>query len=180
MAQNPPRVKSNWRTPGMVEALNEKQRPHPGLTAMDFIHDTKVHGGASMNVKTGELARMGSDDTVLIGGEKDTGGKRIPTTYYGKSRKGSASAAPDMSLGSVFQERARVQSLTGGRRNVFMGSYISHAEPHKGVQVDASGGFTGEREVMHTLRERNEESGFNLRTGELVMNPHYNPKGKKK
>jgi len=180
MSQNAPRVKSNWRTQPMAEALKERPKAHPILTAMSFIDDTKAYGGASMNVHTGELASVGSDDIALVGGEKDTSGQRIPTTYYGKSRKASTSNAPDIALTDVLKERARVKSLTGGRKNVFMGSYISHTEPHKGVQIDASAGFTSRLEALHTLRQRNEEAAFDLKTGENLVNPQYNPEGDKK
>lgn len=180
MAQIKPKAKLNWRTPAMVEALNEKPRQHPLLNAMQFIDDTKAHGGASMNVHTGELANVGSADVTLVGGEKDTGGKRIPTAYYGKTRKGSSAKTPEMGLTDVLKERARVKGLTGGRKNVFMGSWVSTTEPHKGVQIDASAGFSDPNEAKSALKDRNEEAGFNLKTGEEVKNPSYNPKGKKK
>jgi hypothetical protein len=163
----------------MVEALNEKPKQHPLLNAMQFIDDTKG-GGASLNVKTGENAKLGSSNVILVGGEKDTSGKRVPTAYYGKTRKGSSAKAPEMGLTDVLKERARVNNLTGGRKNVFMGSWVSDTEPHKGVQVDASAGFSDPNEAMKALKDRNEEAGFNLKTGEEVKNPSYNPKGKKK
>jgi hypothetical protein len=161
-------------------ALTKVGESHPLISALQFNASTKQYGGASMDVHTGEMLNVGEADTVLIGGEKDTSGKRIPTTYYGKSRKGSTAKPADMNPAQVMQERRRVKSLTGNRPGVVLGSYVSEDEPHKGVQIDASAGISDRSQVIPTLKARNEEAGFDLKSGENVPNPYYQPRGRKK
>jgi hypothetical protein len=161
-------------------ALSRKGEPNPLISALQFNATTQKYGGASMDVKTGEMLNIGEANTVLIGGEKDTAGKRIPTTYYGKTRKGGAAKPVDMSPSDVMKERRRVKSLTGNRPGAVLGSYVSEDEPHKGVQMDASAGVSDRSKVIPTLRDRNEEAGFDLMSGENIVNPYYKPRGRKK
>jgi hypothetical protein len=153
---------------------------HPIVSALQFNAYTQKYGGASMDVHTGEMLEMGSSDVVLVGGEKDTTGKRIPTTYYGKTQQGAAPKPADLTPLQVIQERRRLKTLTGNRPGSVLGSYVSPEEPHKGVQIDAAAGITDRSKVLPTLQSRNEEAGFDLKSGENIMNPYYKPKGKKK
>jgi hypothetical protein len=167
-------------TRALANAQTGKAPAHPLINAIQFNAHTQSFGGASMDVKSGEILNVGEADTVLIGGEKDTSNKRIPTTYYGKSRKDGAAKPADINPAQVMQERRRVKSLTGNRPGVVLGSYVSESEPHKGVQMDASAGISDRSKVIPTLVARNEEAGFDLKSGENVPNPYYQPRGRKK
>jgi hypothetical protein len=164
----------NWRS-----NLPETPDIHPIVSAVQFNALTK-QGGASMDPRTGEVLESGKDDVILIGGEKNTRGTRIPTTYYNKVRSGSTPKSPDINPAQVMTERRRISKLTGDRPGVYMGSYVSPDEPEKGVQIDASAGVTDRSKVMPILEERNEESAWDNKNETLIMNPKYNPKGKKK
>jgi hypothetical protein len=133
-----------------------------------------------MDVNTGEILQPGKSDVVLVGGEPDTSGKRISTTYYGRSRKGGAPKDVDLNPIEVHRERRRIQKLTGGRPGAYVGSYVSPDEPHKGVQIDASAGITDRSQVVPTLKKRNEESAWDNKNEDLIMNPYYKPRGRKK
>ena len=165
-----PNAEKIWTTP---------PEHHPVLSAVLFEEATKRHGGASMDINTGEVLDVGSSDVVLVGGEKDASGKRIPTNYYGRTRAGSPPRTTDFNFTTVMKERLRLRNLTKDRPGAVLGSYVSPEEPHKGVQIDAAAGITDRSKVLPTLQARNEEAGFDLKAGSNIMNPYYKPKGKK-
>lgn len=164
----------------LENAAAGKAEAHPLISALQFNAYTREHGGASMDVNTGEILEPGKTDVVIVGGERDTAGKRIPTTYYGRSRKGGAPKDVDLSPIDVARERRRVKTLTGNRPGAYVGSYVSPEEPEKGVQMDASAGITDRSKVIPTLRERNEESAWDNKNQDLIMNPYYKRQGRKK
>ena len=172
---------NKFRREEMQRALQEKPAiEHPLLSAIQFDQYTQQYGGATMDVKTNKVLEPGETDVVLVGGEKDTAGKRIPTTYYGKTRKGSGPKETRLSPAQILSEKARVMRATRGREGAMVGSYISEDEPHKGVQIDASAGVTDRSQVIPTLRARNEESAWDNKNQTLIMNPYYKPRGRKK
>lgn len=50
------------------------------LAAQQFVAHVQQHGGATMNLKTGQILSPGKK-AYVVGGEKDTSGQRIPTKY---------------------------------------------------------------------------------------------------
>lgn len=175
------RAFNKFRKQEMQRVLTEKPDfENPLLSAIQFDQYTQEHGGATMDPKTFQILEPGKTDVVLVGGEKDASGKRIPTTYYGKTRKGSQPSSTRLSPAEVLKEAGRITRLTGSRPGAMVGSYISEDEPHKGVQLDASAGITDRSQVIPTLAARNEESAWDNKNQTLIMNPYYKPRGRKK
>lgn len=149
---------------------------HALLNAIQFSNNTRRGGGASMNANTTRVLEIGSSDSVLVGGERDTQGKRIPTNYIKGGAEGSVRAEDlDIDPYTVLSEARRVQNATGGSPTAIVGSWINSDEPHRGIQVDAVTEVKDRSKVHPLLEERNEYAGFDLKDGTEIKNKNYKP-----
>lgn len=169
----PSRSKKNQAI--MKQRLEEAMKPpsssHPVVSAVLFAHATNTGGGASMNTKTWNIASPG-DSAYFVGGEKNTAGKRIKTAYVGRKPKGSTSS-PGLSPLDVIQHVTRLRQATGNRETTNIGSWVDSDAPHKGVQIDASGGYGGIEEAMSHAKKRNEKAIWDMKNMSEVSNPDY-------
>ena len=150
---------------------------HPIISANAFAQATNVGGGASMNVKSGELEEFGKPG-YFVGAEKSVRGMggKIKTKYINRGGNQTRKSRPQMSAQDALVQRARVDKLTGGREGSTLGSWIDDEALHKGVQIDASKKFTDKDAAVKAMEDRGETALWDMGKGESV----YNTKKKKK
>jgi hypothetical protein len=158
---------------GLEQAQVEaKAKAHPVLSAMSFAHltnDPEIQG-ASINVRTNQVAQAG-ESKVFVGGEPDDSGVRIPTEY----------TKPGISPADVLEQVRRVRGQTS-QGDIHVGSWVD-PKPKRGknrVEWDASRAYPSIPEALDVAADRNEKEVFDMKTLESIPNPKYNRKKKQR
>lgn len=118
---------------------------HPVVSGVVFSHLTKEHGGATMDVNTGEFVDVDdpSKDTHLVGQEPNVKGEKIPTTTMDSAE--TFMRFPEMTR--------KIRAATGGREGASVGSWVN---PEGKVDIDASAQEPDLAKALEKARVRNE------------------------
>lgn len=159
------------RSSRLNQSLNTPNRPHPVLSAIQFVDQTNEipedgEQGASLNVRTGRLFKAGQSDQWMVGGHRDMAGKKIKP----KQVKGR-----EITLEQGLNHVMRVQRRTRGQSGVVAaGSWYDAEKGH--IDLDASTAAPDRETATSLMKQRNEKAVFNLQTFETVHNTGYRPK----
>jgi hypothetical protein len=161
---------------------------HPILSARLFQKFTQEHGGATMDVNTGEFVDASDEtkDTYVVGKEPDTAGNPIPTIPLNKEALGTPDIANETSLPEMVSKFPKmvsdIRSKTGGRKGASIGSWITtdKAKNPTGVDIDASAQEPDLGQALQKAKVRNEKAIFSTKKlrqsgyedGD-IDNPHY-------
>lgn len=116
---------------------------HPAISALQFVAQHKATGGASMNVRTGNLLPAGKK-AYVVGGEPDKAGKAIPAATY----------TAGLTVGNVVKEHARVAAASS-HPDTMVGSWN---DDNGHAVVDASRAYGSKKRAVATGKARGEDA----------------------
>jgi hypothetical protein len=133
-----------------VERLPAGQTRNPILSAVLFSDLANRTGGATMNVRTGEVAKPGSPG-YIVGGQPDRKGKQVPTEQEQRAN-----------LPEIMGHRQRVAKSTDNPRAA-VGYWRDTEVKDSPYEVDSSTIFRDRRAAVSRGKQRGEKSVWDLK-----------------
>lgn len=128
---------------------SRKGEIHPVVSAACFGHLAETTGGATMNARTGDVAKPHTPG-YIVGGQPDRKGQRVPTEYE-----------PTASLDRVLHHRSRVAAGTDAP-HAAVGYWKDTEVPESSYEVDSSAIFRDRRVAKSVGRHRGEKAVWDL------------------
>lgn len=141
--------KSSSRAVPPIERLPAGTTRNPVLSAVIFGKTADETGGATMNVRTGEVAKAHTPG-YIVGGQPDRSGRRVPTSYESKS-----------DLGQILSHREKIASGTDAP-HAALGYWRDTEVPDSKFEVDSSAIFRDRRTAKVVAKRRGEKSVWDL------------------
>lgn len=165
----------------IAQGFEEAKNPsfHPLISSIGFAKamrepfNEEGEHGATINVQSGKLIEVGSTEGYLVGGVS----KGMSPKYL--SNKEGTQIEPQLS--DINTMRRNILEKHKDNPRVALGSWVDKTgKRRKKVDLDASEHILDYDEAFNTMVDRNERSMFHVKTGDVIKNPFYKEKTRKK